>query len=68
MAGEDGNQFVRIRRSLLSCTQQVKLREHLNNNHVNYFGKLPRMADTEFLMHLLCVSSMFNSVHHPMVG
>lgn len=52
MAGEDGNQFVRIRRSLLSCTQQVKLREHLNNNHVNYFGKLPRMADTEFLMPL----------------
>ena len=52
MAGEDGNQFVRIHRGLLSVEQQVKLREHLNNNHVKHFGKLPRMADTEFLMPL----------------
>jgi hypothetical protein len=52
MAGEDGNQFVRIRRSLLSSSHQVKLREHWNNTDVDYFGKLPRLADTEFLMPL----------------
>jgi hypothetical protein len=52
MAGEDGNQFVRIRRSLFSSAHQVKLREHFNNNDVNYFGKLPRTAETEFLMPL----------------